>query len=231
MKLKENGLLGAAHKSILSRITSIGRFQNTPTPLPLKRPFENRCNFSNHEKISNRCFAAYQMGLSANEVVSDVLSMTMLNENGQDMSLLSKFFHINNMNNKRKLQNKVSCRKFSGEMSIKQNFWKRPVLLPPPPQTSIGRFTWKNQFVCGPLTVLGDLVQFGLARFLLLTSIRTCIRMVTFQGKYSEICRSPNIRTNGGNKILLDIDPLWSLRRSENVHSGAFIITKAEIWR
>ena len=66
--------LGAAHKSILSRITSIGRFQNTPTPLPRKRPIENRCNFSDHEKISNRCFAAYQMGLSANEVVSDVLS-------------------------------------------------------------------------------------------------------------------------------------------------------------
>ena len=97
-------------------------FSNTPTPLPRKRPIENRCNFSDHEKISNRCFAAYQMGLSANEVVSDVLSMTMLNENGQDMSLLSKFFHINNIYSKRKLQTKVSCRKFSGEMSIKQNF-------------------------------------------------------------------------------------------------------------
>ena len=58
----------------------------------------------------------------------------------------------------------------------------------------------------GLLTVLGDLVQFRLTRFLLLTSIRTCIRMVTFQGKYSEICRSPDIGTNGGNKILLDID-------------------------
>ena len=52
------------------------------------------------------------MGLSANEVVSDVLSMTMLNENGQDMSLLSKFFHINNTYSKRKLQNKVPCRKW-----------------------------------------------------------------------------------------------------------------------
>ena len=41
------------------------------------------------------------MGLSANEVDSDVLSMTMLNENGQDMSLLSKFFHINNIYSKR----------------------------------------------------------------------------------------------------------------------------------
>ena len=97
-------------------------FSKYPHPLPPKRPIENRCNFSDHEKISNRCFAACQMGLSSYEAVSDVLSLTILNENGQDMSLLSIFFRTNNIYSKRKLQNKVSCRKFSGEMSIKQRF-------------------------------------------------------------------------------------------------------------
>ena len=46
--------LGVAHKSILSSKTSIGRFQNTPTPLSPKFPNENRCNFSGQEKISYR---------------------------------------------------------------------------------------------------------------------------------------------------------------------------------
>ena len=107
----------AAHKSILSPITSIGRFQNTPTPSPPQRPIENRYDFSDHEKISNHCFAI--SSISAYEVVSDVLSMTILNENGQDMSLLLKFFRTNDIYSKQKLQNKVSCR---NSREIKQKF-------------------------------------------------------------------------------------------------------------
>ena len=35
------------------------------------------------------------MGLIAYEVIRDVHSMTILNENGQDLLLLSKFSHTN----------------------------------------------------------------------------------------------------------------------------------------
>ena len=48
---------------IRSRLTFIGRYQNTHIPSQ-KRPIENRCNLFDCEKISFRCFAEYQMGLS-----------------------------------------------------------------------------------------------------------------------------------------------------------------------
>ena len=130
---------GAAHKSILSRKASIGRFQ-IPHPLPPKCPIENRCNFSDHEKISNCCFATYQIGLNAYEVISDVLSLTILKKKQTryftNVKILSR---TNKIYSKQKLQNKVSCRKFLVEMLIKQNF-ENVHSFYPSPQTSTGHF-------------------------------------------------------------------------------------------
>ena len=58
-------------------------FSKYPNPLPPKQPIENQCNFSNDKKISYHCFAAYQLGLSDYEVVSNMLFMTRLNKIGQ----------------------------------------------------------------------------------------------------------------------------------------------------
>ena len=113
------------------------------------------CNFSNHENISYHCFGASQMCQSNYHIIGD----DVFHEHEQTQQKGIRFFHYCQNSStviKQNIQQAktVECsfsQKLLKKSLMKQNFWKCPVLLPPP--QNVHWLFSMNLFVCSPLIV------------------------------------------------------------------------------